>query len=65
MMKQKHAIALMVGIWLSIFAAASAEVPRLLSYQAKNHLGENATVCGAEYRWQRQAQHHHWQLLPP
>ena len=35
-----------VGIWLATFAAASAGLPRLLSYQAKNHLGENATVCG-------------------
>jgi hypothetical protein len=37
---------LAVGIWLATFAAASAGLPRLLSYQAKNHLGENATVCG-------------------
>src|SRR6516162_5270609 len=35
-----------IGIWLATFAAASTGVPRLLSYQAKNHLGENATVCG-------------------
>jgi hypothetical protein len=37
---------LAVGIWLATFAAASAGLPRLLSYQAKNHLGDNATVCG-------------------
>ena len=41
-----HTIKLAVGIWLATFAAASAEVPRLLSYQAKNHLHEDATVCG-------------------
>lgn len=35
-----------VGIWFATLAAASAGLPRLLSYQAKNHLGENATVCG-------------------
>ena len=44
--KQKHVTELAVGIWLATFAAASAELPRLLSYQVKNHLGENATVCG-------------------
>jgi hypothetical protein len=33
-------------ICLATFAAASAGLPHLLSYQAKNHLGENATVCG-------------------
>jgi hypothetical protein len=37
---------LAVGICLTTFAASSAGLPRLLSYQAKNHLGENATVCG-------------------
>ena len=37
---------LAVAIWLATLAAASAGLPRLLSYQAKNHLGENATVCG-------------------
>jgi hypothetical protein len=26
--------------------STGADVPHLLSYQAKNHLGENATVCG-------------------
>ena len=46
MRKQKHAIKLAFGIWLATFVAASAGLPRLLSYQAKNHLGENATVCG-------------------
>ncbi len=46
MRKQKHAIKLAVGVWLATFVAASAGVPRLLSYQAKNHLGENATICG-------------------
>lgn len=46
MRKQKHAIKLAVGIWLATFVAASAGLPRLRSYQAKNHLGENATVCG-------------------
>jgi len=40
------AIKLAVGIWLATFAAVSAEVPRVLSYQAKNHLHEDATVCG-------------------
>ena len=44
--KQKHVTELAVGIWLATFAAASAELPRLLSYQAKKHLGENATLCG-------------------
>ena len=33
-------------IWCATFAVASAGVCRLLSYRAKNHLGENATVCG-------------------
>ena len=37
---------LTVAIWLATLAVASAGLPRLLSYQAKNHLGENATVCG-------------------
>jgi len=46
MMKHRSATQLAVGIWLATFAAASAGLPRLLSYQAKNHLGENATVCG-------------------
>ena len=42
----KRAAVLAVGIWLATLSATSAGVPRLLSYQAKNHLGENATVCG-------------------
>ena len=45
-MKRRSIAKLAVGIWLATFAAASAGLPRLLSYQAKNHLGENATVCG-------------------
>lgn len=46
MPNSKRAALLAVGIWLATFAAASAGVPRLLSYQAKNHFGEKATVCG-------------------
>jgi hypothetical protein len=33
-------------MWLATFAAAYAGVPRLLSYHAKNHFRETATVCG-------------------
>jgi hypothetical protein len=46
MMNRRSATKFAISIWLATFAAASAEGPRLLSYQAKNHLGENATVCG-------------------
>jgi hypothetical protein len=46
MLKLKNTTYLAVGIWLAAVATASAIGPRLLSYQAKNHLGENATVCG-------------------
>jgi len=46
MMNRKGVAKLAVGIWLATVAAANAELPRLLSYRAKNHLGENATVCG-------------------
>jgi hypothetical protein len=46
MTRPKHTITLAVGIWLATFAAASAEVPRSAVIQAKNHFGENATVCG-------------------
>jgi len=45
-MERRSATKLAVGIWLATLAAASAGLPRVLSYQAKNHLGENATVCG-------------------
>jgi hypothetical protein len=33
-------------MWLATVAAAYAGVPRLLSYQAKNHFRETVTVCG-------------------
>jgi hypothetical protein len=46
MIRHKTPTKLAVAIWLATLAAASAGLPRLLSYQAKNHLGENATVCG-------------------
>ena len=45
-MNPRDATKLAVGIWLAMFAVASAGLPRLLSYQAKNHVGESATVCG-------------------
>lgn len=37
---------LAAATWLATLAAAHAGLPRVLSYQAKNHIGENATVCG-------------------
>jgi hypothetical protein len=46
MLKHKSTTHLAVVISLAAVAAAIAEGPHLLSYQAKNHLGENATVCG-------------------
>jgi hypothetical protein len=46
MMNNTHARRLVVAVWLANFAAADAGVPRLLSYQAKNHFRETATVCG-------------------
>ena len=35
-----------MAAWLATSTAAQAGLPRLLSYQAKNHIGDNATVCG-------------------
>src|SRR5262245_28501025 len=46
MMKRRHARALVAAMWLASFAVAYAGVPRLQSYQAKNHFRETATVCG-------------------
>jgi hypothetical protein len=46
MMKRNRATELVIAVWLATFAAAYAGVPRLLSYQAKNHFRETATVCG-------------------
>src|SRR5262245_29907342 len=46
MLKRNRATRFAVGITLAAVATAIAAEPRLLSYQAKNHLGENATVCG-------------------
>jgi uncharacterized membrane protein YfcA len=43
-MRQRSKLA--VAICLVSVAGSYAGVPRLLSYQAKNHLGEKATVCG-------------------
>jgi hypothetical protein len=43
MVKAKHVSALVVT-WLAAFAAAYAGTPRLQSYQAKNHINEEATV---------------------
>jgi hypothetical protein len=37
---------LVATLCLATFAAAYAGVPRLMSYQAKNHFRETATVCG-------------------
>src|SRR5262245_41334061 len=45
-MNRKSASKLFVGIWLAVVSAASAGLPRLLSSQDKNHLGEKANVCG-------------------
>jgi hypothetical protein len=45
-MKRKQARTLALAVWLAIFGAAHAGVPRLQSYQAKNHVREAATVCG-------------------
>src|SRR5262245_50936399 len=46
MMKRNRATRLVAAMWLATFAAAYAGVPRLQSYQAKNHFRETATVCG-------------------
>jgi hypothetical protein len=46
MLKRKRAIKLAVGISLAAIATAISAEPHLLSYQDKNHLRENATVCG-------------------
>ena len=46
MMKRNRATGLAAAMWLATFAAAYAGVPRLQSYQAKNHFRETATVCG-------------------
>jgi hypothetical protein len=35
-----------VALWLAVATLAYAGTPRLQSYQAQNHLGESATVCG-------------------
>jgi hypothetical protein len=45
-MQRKHSSKLVAAMCLATFAAAYAGVPRLLSYQAKNHFRETATVCG-------------------
>lgn len=37
---------LAIATWLATSTAAQAGLPRLLSYQAKNHIWDNATVCG-------------------
>jgi DNA/RNA endonuclease YhcR with UshA esterase domain len=37
---------LVVALCFATFGTAYAGVPRLLSYQAKNHFRETATVCG-------------------
>jgi hypothetical protein len=44
--KTTHARALGVAALLGILGIADAGVPRLQSYQAKNHVHETATVCG-------------------
>jgi hypothetical protein len=44
--KRTHPAELVLGAWLGIFGVADAGVPRLQSYQAKNHVREAATVCG-------------------
>jgi endonuclease G len=46
MLKRKRATKLALAISLTAVATTIAAGPRLLAYQAKNHLGENATVCG-------------------
>jgi hypothetical protein len=46
MITQKHSRFLTVAICLVSLAAVHAGVPSLQSYQAKNHIGETATVCG-------------------
>ena len=45
-MKRSCLTKLAVVAWLATFTPAHAGLPRLLSYQAKNHIGDNATVCG-------------------
>jgi hypothetical protein len=45
-MKRSCFTKLAVATWLATSAAAQAGLPRLLSYQAKNHIWDNATVCG-------------------
>jgi DNA/RNA endonuclease YhcR with UshA esterase domain len=45
-MKWSSFAKLAVASWLATLSAAHAGLPRLLSYQAKNHIGDNATVCG-------------------
>ena len=45
-MKRSCLTKLAVVAWLATFIPAHAGVPRLLSFQAKNHIGDNATVCG-------------------
>jgi DNA/RNA endonuclease YhcR with UshA esterase domain len=46
MIQRRNTHHLVVGLCLAASAAAYAGVPRLLSYQAKNHFRETATVCG-------------------
>src|SRR5262245_10743731 len=46
MMKRNRVAELAAAMWLATFAAAYAGVPRLQSYQAKNHFRETPTVCG-------------------
>ncbi len=43
---RKRAGELVLAVWLGFLGAAHAGVPRLQSYQAKNHPREAATVCG-------------------
>jgi DNA/RNA endonuclease YhcR with UshA esterase domain len=45
-MKRSCLTKLAVVAWLTTSTAAHAGPPRLLSFQAKNHIWDNATVCG-------------------
>jgi hypothetical protein len=44
--KPQYTRHLVVALCLATLATTHAGVPRLLSYQAKNHFRETATVCG-------------------
>src|SRR5262245_57921158 len=46
MIKRSRATKFVAAMWLMTSAAAYAGAPRVLSYQAKNHFRETATVCG-------------------